>query len=214
MTISWYNVYSSILLIGIIIGCLRFKVINKSNKFFLLLIFATFISESIAHTMIQNGKSNFSVYHIFSPLQYSLVALGYYFDTRSKYTLLTIPLMIIISIFFSIWIQSPPLFNSYFLTIELFLFSILGISFFQKLLKANTETKLKNYPLFWISCGIILFSVSNLFIFGTHNFFKILNPAIKHTFKYLRYFTNYFYYIMYIFAFLVKQNNSICTNAK
>lgn len=210
----WFNLYIIIIFSGILIGFINFKNLSRSSKIFLLLLLCTFVSENFAHYLIKSGESNFYVYHIFSPIQYLLVALGYYFDTKNKYILTTIPFVLCLALILSLWIQALPLFNSYFLNTELFLFTIFAIYYMRNLLTIHSEIELKEYPLFWISCGLILFSVSNLFIFSTYNFFNNPDPIIKKTFYYVRLFTNYIYYSMFIVSFLVKQNTSAKNNAK
>jgi hypothetical protein len=199
----WFRIYLFLLGIGIIIGIIKYKSLNRSNKTFLLLLLITIFSEFVANKMATLGKSNYLVYHIFTPIQYAIIALGYYFDTRSKLVFITIPIMIITSIVFSVLIQPLPAYNSYFMIVELLVFTLLSTYFFMNLLKIETEVLLTNYPLFWISSGLLLFSVSNLFVLGTINFFSKSEPNVILT--YLSYFTNYFYYTMYIFAFISGQ---------
>jgi hypothetical protein len=203
----WFSIYIIILVSSIVIGVYKFSVLNRSDKFFLLLLFSTIVSEIIAHYFRGNNKSNYFVYHIFAPLQYLLVALAYYYDKRNRYILISIPIMSAVSIFLSLWVQTFKQFNSYFVNIEHFIFIIFAIRFFRNLLTVNSKINLKDYSLFWISSGLLLFCVSNLFMFGTFNLFKKIDPIIYKVFVYLRYFTNYIYYSIIGISFIIKAKN-------
>jgi len=203
---NWYIIYLIILTMAILTGFFRFQVITASNKCFLLLVLITFITEIIARQVALSGASNFLVYHIFTPIQCSIAFLGFYFDTKARAILYTIPLMLILGLILSIWVQPLPSFNTYYMSIELFFFTFLSIVFFRRLLVVETEIKLRDFPLFWISCGLLIFSVTNLFDLGTMNFFLLSNTTLDKILTYARYFTNYILYSSFIVAFLVKQN--------
>lgn len=206
----WNIIYLSILTTGSLFGVIRFRKLNNSNKFFLLLLLCTIVAETIGWFTAKGKASNFIVYHIFTPVQCTLVFLGYYYDLKKKVLLYSIPFIVFTGLILSLFIQPLPAFNSYFMEIELLLFSLVTIYYFSQLLKVETDINLKDYPLFWISSGLIIFSVSNIFIMGAYNFFiKSNSPqfALLNTiFFYIRLFSNYIYYSSFIVAFLVKQN--------
>ncbi len=206
----WSIIYIFILMLGLITGLTKLRQINNSSKVFLLLLLLTLVAELTGKTLAFYGKSNFIVYHLFTPIQCCLVFLGYYYDMRNKLFIYFMPVIILIATVLSIFVQQPPNFNSYFMEIELLLFSLLNINYFRELLKIEKEVKLKDYPLFWISSGLLIFSVSNIFIMGAYNFFIKSNitssSTLNYFFLYTRLFSNYIYYSSFIIAFLVKQN--------
>lgn len=201
-------VYFSILLLGIVIGLVKYNKLNKSSRIFLLLLFISLLSESLAEIIRKKEFfSNFFIYHFFIPIEYCLIAWAYFEQLKYRYILLSIPIMVVIAIFLSTYVQPITEFNSNYLSLSLLLYFVLAILYLVKLLKINTDKSLKDYPLFWISCGWLLFSASNLFVFGTYNtFFKGIG-ILEQVFSYIRIITNYILYLLFIVAFLVKQHN-------
>ncbi len=208
----WTILYFSILATGSIIGILNFKFLNNSNKAFLLLLLCTILTEVTAYIISYvTHKSNFWIYHIFSPVQCAIVFWAYFLDTKNKYFLYFIPPVLLIALIFSLLIQPLPAFNSHFMEIELLLFCILALNYYRELLKTEKEVKLIDYPLFWINSGLLIFSVANIFIMGTYNFLikpdNVNIPFIKTVFYYIRFFSNFLFYCSFPVAFLVKQNS-------
>ena len=205
-----YYIYLIILLTSCIVGVINLKKLNNSNKCFLLLLFCTLIVEAIAPIITKNGFSNYVVYHIFTPIQCVLVLWGYYLEIKNKIILWEILFMVVLAFVMSFWIQPLPSINSYYMNIEILCFIFIVVYYFNKLLEIETEFKLKDYPLFWISCGLLIFCVSNLFVLGTTNFLKnsdvLSNKLLITILIQIRYFSNYLYYSSFIVAFLVKQN--------
>lgn len=205
-----YSFYILILLVGLIVGLIKIHTLNNSNKIFLLLLLSTVFVEILGPIIAFYGSSNYIVYHIFTPVQCCMVFLAYYFDVKNRIILYSIPFFVTLGLVLSLWIQPLPAFNSYYMNIELLFFSVLAILFFKSLLEIQTQHYLKDYPLFWISSGLIIFCISNIFILGTLNFVsesdikknKILISILMD----IRYFSNYIYYSSFIVAFLVKQN--------
>lgn len=198
--------YFAILLLGIIIGSIRFKNLNKSNKIFLLLLLITFISETLSLYLRKYGlQKNFLQSHIFHPIQFTIVAYAYFVELRAKVILYLIILMTVWEIILTIFIQPISLYDTYFINLELLIFSIFSIVYLYKLLKIKTEYSIVNFPLFWISCGLLIFSIANLFFFGTYNTFFGEKSSLQELFMYIRFFTNYVLYGLFIIAFLVKQ---------
>jgi hypothetical protein len=167
----------------------------------------TLLSELMALNIDKfNLPSNYIVYHIFNPIQYIIVAWAYYQEFRKKQILISMPIMVIWSLILSVFIQPITEFNSYYISFELLIFTAFSVYYFLLLLRIETDNKLKDYPLFWISCGWLLFSVANLFVFGTYNSFFKENSYIERVFAYIRVFSNYILYSLFIVAFLVKQH--------
>ena len=208
---TWSILYFSILAIGAILGIVNFKFLNNSNKAFLLLLLCTILTEAIGFWLSNPQKSNFLIYHIFSPLQCSVVFWAYYLDTKNKYFLYCIPPVLITALILSLFIQPLPAFNSHFMEIELLIFCVLALNYFRELLKTEKEVKLINYPLFWINSGLLIFAVANIFILGTYNFLirpeNLKNPLLKSVFFYIRFLSNLLFYSSFSVAFIVKQNS-------
>ena len=108
-----------------------------------------------------NLQKNFLQYHIFFPIEYALVALGYYKEIFKIYILWSIPIMLVWSITSEIFIQTISEFNTYFLNLELLFFVIFSILTLRKLTDVKVDVSFTAFPIFWISCGLLIFSVAN-----------------------------------------------------
>jgi hypothetical protein len=204
----YFQIYIVIIILGIIIGIIRYKQLTSSSRIFLLLLVITLIIELISQLGYKSlvNQSNYIVYHIFSPIQYGLIAFGYNTELKSKPIRYSIFLMSICAFIFSIWVQPIQQFNSYYINLNFFITILISIYYLRKLLEKNTEESFLNFPLFWISCGFLLFNIANLFVFGTFNSFFSKVSYIERVFAYIRIFTNYILYTLFIVAFLVKQH--------
>ncbi len=202
-------IYILILLIGCLIGIFKYRDLNRSSKIFAVLLFTTFFTEIIAQVILRlllHRPNNFFMYHIFTPIQFSLIACAFFEELKVKFIIYLIPLMLVLAIILSSTIQPFDVFNSYFTNISFFFITIFTVIYFQKLLNFVTEDTFTDFPLFWISCGLMLFTISNTFVFGTFNTFFSSNNIFSSIFRYVRIFTNYILYILFIVAFLNKQS--------
>lgn len=198
-------IYYTILILGIVIGFYRFKKLAKSTRVFWLLLIVTMISELCAYLCNKLISINYLVYHIFSPLQYCFVALGFNKELKLEVIKISIPLMIITSIIISVWFQPVSKLNTFYINLNFFITTLIAVYYLWKLLKLDTEYSFSVFPLFWISCGFLFFNISNLFAFGTFNTFFKVNNQLERVFAYVRIFTNYLLYLLFVIAFLVKQ---------
>ena len=209
---TWSILYFTILATSSILGIVNFKFLNNSNKAFLLLLLCTIFTEVTAYIIVYvTQKSNFLVYHIFSPLQCAIVFWAYFLDTKKSIFIYAIPVILVTGLVLSLFIQPLPAFNSYFMEIELLLFCVLALNYFRELLKIENEIQLKDYPLFWINSGLLIFAVVNIFVLGAYNFFikdeNLKNPLLNSVFFYCRFVSNCLFYSSFSVAFLVKQNS-------
>lgn len=204
------NIYYLILLAGVIIGAVKFRSLNKSNKTFLLLLLITCLFELLSYFLRKYDlQKNFLHSHIFHPVQFGLIAWAYFQELRHIFLKRLILVMIILEVVLTIFFQPITQYDTYFVNIEYLIISVFSILYFRKLLSIRTEHSLFSFPLFWISCGLLLFCVSNLFFFGTFNTFFNKKNDLQLAFMYIRIFTNYILYGMFTVAFLVKQHTLV-----
>lgn len=201
----YYHIYFGILLIGILLGLSRYKRITKSNQILVLLLIITLISEYTALEMGQRGIVNFFIYHFYAPIQYSLIAWAYYTETRLVWIKYSIPIMVVLAVLMSWFVQPLTVFNSHYICIVLLLTVIFCIIFFEKLLKHRSEYSFTAFPMFWISCGFLVFAVCNLFVFASYNGLFSMISTWERVFAYIRIFTNFLLYALFSIAFLSKQ---------
>lgn len=203
-----YYFYFLVLGLAFLIGILKFSVLNKSSKTMLLLLPITIVSELCAAYFSHKESNNFFVYHIFLPIEASILAFCYYKEVKEKWIVILSAILILFSFFNSFFIQNYKAeFCSYTFILNCILSTLFGIRYLKLMLDQPEKTSFQHYPLFWISIGFMTFNIINLFILGTHNAIaeKILN--IGAIFRNVRFFTNYLLYILLGIAFLSKQES-------
>lgn len=201
-----YFIYFGVIVFVFILGVIRFGVLSWNSKIILILLFITIISELIATFLSKSGSSNILVYHIFMPLEFSILCLAF----KNQVSRILIDAFIVIfigfSFFNSLFIQNfRSEFNSNAFVLYCILVLILSVIFLFNLLKMDGENSFKDYPLFWISIGFTLFCLVNLFILGTHNVLAENNKLLARIFTNIRFISNYFLYLLFIPAFLNRQ---------
>jgi len=141
-------------------------------------------------------KNNLFIFHIFTPLEYVLLALFYRDIIVNKIVkkaiTWSIPIFILLAILFSLFIQKPDTSNSGMITIESVIIIFLSLFFLREVLLLQHATILYRFPLFWICVGILFYFTGNLVIEGLLNY--MINHSmplarrvyhIGHVFKYL-----------------------------
>lgn len=205
MSQSVYTIYFLILSVGIAYGQYRFKLLANSSKWLWVLLVFTLFEEIAAYTIAYGQKMNFIVYHIFTPLQYALIAWTYYQEIRNKVIIWSIFIFLLFAIVNSLFLQDFSHFNSHTLNISMLMIILLCTWYLYQMLHQKSQSSFTNYPLFWISCGFLLFNVGNLIFFGAFNFLIKGNNTIVQIFRVMRVTTNYIQYLLIIAAFASKQ---------
>lgn len=198
-------VYLGILLMGSILGVLHFKELNQSMKILCILLIITFFSESLSEMLYINLKNNLPIFHIYNPIQFTLLAIAYNYELKNRMVIyFFIIIYIISSIINSIFFQSFfDEFCSNSININFILVCYICLWYLYRLLHEDTNNKFSNYPLFWISIGYLFANSTNLVGLGLFN--TITDKEISNIFQNVRNFVNWFLYIVYIFAFYSKQ---------
>lgn len=201
--------YFVILIIGIIIGLIKYKLLTKSSKLFLLLLVVTLLFEVFVFYYTHRNKSNYIFYNLFIPLEYSIIAIGFYTEVGKKWILYSIALLLGFIFLSSFYISLFDEFNTNVLISNFFLITILCLAFLYLLLKEETEKSFIDFPMFWISSGFLIFCIGNLFAYGTYNLFEKAgtSPVIGKIFLYIRIYSNYLLYLLFAVAFLVRQSS-------
>lgn len=206
LNMSYYYIYFTIMAIGLIVGIVRIKSLNKGSKLMLLLLFLTIISESLATFLKFDAQNNVMMYHIFEPIEFFLICFAFWNEIKHKAIFLMVIGNIIFALINSFFIQHYlTSFNSNAYALESFLSILLALWYLYRLLSEKTSFNFTNYPMFWISVGFMIFNVINLFILGTHNAIANVYPQIGFIFRTVRFVSNYLLYILFIVAFISPQ---------
>lgn len=201
-----YYIYFGIILLGTVVGLIRFISLNTSSKFMLLVLLLTLVSEGLTTSYRFYGLNNVFIYHIFMPVEFILVGITYYMEIRNKWIIMVLILVILFEVFNSLFIQNYEMeFGTYAFIVQFIVSTFFNLWYLRKLLDEKKEVGFYAYPLFWMSLGFTIFNIINLFMLGTINTIAVKIPNIGLIFKNIRFFSNYLLYGFFILAFLSKQ---------
>lgn len=141
-------------------------------------------------------KNNLFVFHISTPLEYIILALLYrnvIINTRIKKIITaSIPVFIILSILFSLFVQRPDVNNSQIVVLESLIMIFLSLYFLREVLLLQQAKSISRFPMFWISVGILSYFTGNVVIEAMLNYLISHSPDLArniyrtwHFFKYL-----------------------------
>jgi hypothetical protein len=209
MDFSWI-IYILIILLGILVGLLQYKYLNRSSYKSWLLLISVLIVELMAYVFRMKNDNNLIIYHFSIPLY--LIIFYWIFKTEiylplkiSNFIFLILFLTILSGVFFQKFTKAFPS-NLYLLSS--FLVIIFALMYLQQLLKVKEIVSVFDYPLFLISFGLLFFHTINLFGFGAFKFIYFQqNNTFTSFFTLLRKVSNYILYLTFIIAFLSKQTS-------
>lgn len=200
-------IYHAVMLLGIIIGILRFKKINNSSKFFLLLLLITLLTEITAYYFAVKYSDNRFIYNLFNLVQFLLICAAFYIDYNSKKIvalfLLFIAFICFNSIFYQPFLSSS---NSNGFLVEQLFIMVLFFNYLVTYFKNTEQDSLQQYPLFWIGLGLLIFSVTSIIAFGFDyiteegSFWDKISVWVKRI-------SNYLLYLSFTIAFLSPQKS-------
>jgi hypothetical protein len=171
-----------------------------------LLLFLSIITEIVVDILRVRHIERFIVYHIYIPVEYSLMALFFarqnIVPVAKRAILFSVPAFVIVSCILSAAIIQPPNFPSVQFNLE-GVFLILTSVYILFTIEVDSLQPFYTFPIFWICSGIILFH-AGLFLFnGAYNYLLIQETEEA---KYLHTLINtnlqYLLYLFWIIGFL------------
>lgn len=202
----YHFIYFTILFCGIIVGLVRYGVLNSNSKIMFFLLILTITSEGVTLYQKLYAEPNFIVYHLYQPIEIIVIGIAFWNEIRSKLIIYLVLANCAFSVINSLYLQPYDLeFNSNAFLIQSCTFIVLSLWYLQRLLVEKSPYIFVAYPMFWISMGFALFNIINLFVLGTHNAIANLFPEINSVFRIVRFISNYFLYIIFIISFLSSQ---------
>lgn len=195
-----YNLIYALLLLVALISCL----VNFSLKEFYakmvilyLLGLLCIFSASIYLVRVVKLNNNLFLFHISTPVEYIILGLLYYgIMVRlmvKQWILFSIPVFVLLCIFFSLFVQKIDVSNTYAIIISSMLLISWSLFFLGEILLFRPATRLFQFPMFWISTGVLFYYTGSLLIEG------MLNFMIAHD----MFLARRLYVIVYIFKYLL-----------
>jgi len=170
------KVYFVFLFITLVSYVIAFKTKEQYVKMVILLMILWALTTTVAIYLIRFAgfKNNLFVFHISTPLEYTILALLYR-DVIFNYTIrrlisLSIPIFLALSVVFALFVQAPDTNNTEVIIIESAVMIFLSLFFLREVLLMQQVTSLHRFPMFWISVGILFYFTGNLVIEGMLNY--------------------------------------------
>lgn len=193
------------------VGIIFFKKHSVPLRYIVYLLLATVLVEVAARVLIVYKQPNLPLLHIYTPLQFALIAWVYQLYLHKIYPRYLIPIVILIfsaySLINSLFIQSIFTFNTYARAIENILLIILALSYFYKMLRELKVKYLEKHPMFWINSGVLIYFSGSLFIFIFSNYI-LPSQSLSQFFWIIHAFLNIFINIFYAIGLWLSRENS------
>lgn len=163
----------------------------------LLLLWLLTAGTAIYLVKVAGLQNNLFLFHLSTPLEYIILALLYRHAITNrpmrKMISVSIPIFVLLSVLFGVFVQPLRYNNSYIVIIESVLLVFLSLYFLREVLVLQPVLVLNRFPLFWISVAILFYFTGNLVIEG------MLNYMIRQSMELAR----RTYMISYIFKYLL-----------
>ena len=201
----WDIFYQSLLLIAFLASVLVFKSSDSSFRVFPLLLVITNVVELTIFFTKANNPSFFFLYHIFIPIEYSLLAYFYFLHLPMKWArrsaLISIPTVVLICIFCSYVNGSTQMPTLQFTLAGFCLIALALISIFS--IEDFYDVPLLVNPRFLINVGVLIFYSGTMLLMGSYNYLKEIEPeSAPVLFRLINTTLNFILYSLFITAFI------------
>lgn len=147
-------------------------------------------------------KNNLALFHLFTPLEYTVLSLLYYNVLSSvrlkRVILVSIPVFVLTAAVFSLFIQKYDTdSNSYVTILESILIFLSSMFFLREVLLLQQVTSLHRFPLFWVSVGILFYFTGSLITEGMMNYFFRHDMALALRAYHFGYVFKYLMFLMF-----------------
>lgn len=199
-----------ILFFLLLLACLFFfkiRTTTTEQKLLGALILISLPFELYGGYLQYHSVNNLFIYHILIPLQYSLYAVIFYLaiesQTVKKVILFSIPVVIVVAVFMAFTIQPVISYNSYVIVLTSFFICLWILIYYRQLFVQLKIVYLEREPLFWISTGLLFYSLGGFFVEGLMKELISESITIARWYYYNVYmFLVSFLYIMFILSFI------------
>lgn len=172
-----------------------------------LIIFAITVQAAQDILKQQEIKGYDFVFHIYQPVEYSLLALFYYQLIRNqvakKLIMVSIPLMLLFSVYYYS-VGNGVFYGGDFIDFCAcaFFISIWVVVFFWELLRSEESFHLVKYPAFWVNAANLLFYGGCLMVMGVYFSVLTTDPVSAKQLLRVNHYLNLVLYSMYIIGFI------------
>ncbi|MDX1906110.1 MAG: hypothetical protein SF053_03690 [Bacteroidia bacterium] len=171
MTWAQFIVYYAkwIMAIPLAIALLNHRRLDQVQRLTLMLVVLGIATEVAAYVVGTLRQNNLFLLHLFTVAEFILLATiyhkGYQHLISVRWYWVLIIVFVGLSLLNLLYWQGPNAYNSNGRALESILVTGLVILFFMQVLHRLDIANLSEYPLFWLSCGLLIFFPSNLLLF-------------------------------------------------
>jgi hypothetical protein len=197
-----------VILASIVVFFIKYAHTGKALRLLGAFLLITFAAESYANYLLYHEIRNLYIYHLLVPVQYSLLAVIYAYAIENtimkKVILISVPLFIATSALFASTIQPLTAYNSYAASIKNILLTVWVLCYYRELFVLLHVSHIEREPFFWISTGILFYSLGDFFVEGLMNYLISHNRALAEKMYYVYFLLNLLLYFTFMMAFLCK----------
>lgn len=194
-----------------IIGLAKIKSFGTGLKLLILYLLIAAIKEPVCLYFSYNKIPNLHIYNWTGTFDYALLIGIYFFSFKSKtyrYLALTLSLTYILFALINILlIQGENIFNSYTSTLGNVLITFVVLLFFYELLQKPDVINLSKTTLFWVSAGLLLYSIGTFFLHGLYALHTSLPKELGKSIWQINSVLYLSQNILFTIAFFVKPRN-------
>lgn len=160
---------------------LRWKLLSKSQKGVAIIAILSLMVEVLTRYLSKNKINSVSVFHVYMPLLFTVV-MGVYFSAKVRVVQrkgfkLVLVLFYAVILFNTVWLQPFNSFNTNVIALASFVFIVLSIVYFYRLIQASSNEYFLQDPILWFSVGNLLYYSSMFILFVVVQ--KILNNRLE-----------------------------------
>lgn len=171
------------LLIPTVIAIFRYNFIKQELRYITYFLGLSILTQAISFASAKLIGTNLPVLHLYTILEFNIIALFYFSFFGYFYSRKIIPglmaLFTIFAIFNSLFIQKFTEFNTYARSLESIILVVLSILCFYKILVELNTKNLTKLPIFWINTGFLFYFAGSFVLFILSNVILKENKAFN-----------------------------------
>lgn len=215
------GIYVALAIITLILHLLNYRSNEPQWKFITLYLILTLVTSAAAISVAELTveKNNLYIFHLFTPLEYVILALLYHsvFHNTSIRRLIrqSIPIFFIGSILLSAFVQPLNVNNSYSIILESVLIALWSLLFLRETILLQREPRLQRFPMFWISIGLLFYFTGGLFVEGMMNHLINQSPDLARKAYKMSFIFKYLLFLLFMVGatcrsmFKINSNESV-----
>lgn len=203
----WEPIITFFLLsIAIIIFIIRYISMPVYMKYIAILLIAHLVFYSYTAYMMYKDLNNMILFHVLRPFQYALTSFFFIELFKEKKTkvfiLISIPLFLFYSYYFSFFIQGITQYNSYSILLNNLLVTVAVLFYYRELLLNKSVENLLVFPAFWVTIGLLFYCVGTTFSEGLMNYLILKHRKYSLSFYNIGIVLSFFLYLFIITGLL------------